>query len=669
MIKPNWDIFKAKFSENPQSNFEWFCYSLFCREFNKTIGIFRYKNQSAIETDPVQEKGEVIGWQAKFYGTSLSNHTTELIDVLEKARRDYANITKLILYTNEEWAQNKGKEPQGKKDVESKANEVGIKLEWRTASFFESTFVSVDNEKIAKHFFSFDKSIFDLIKNQQDHSENILNEIQTTIVFNVQNIKIDRSDNLEKIKTSLERVLILSGVGGVGKTATIKDFYEEMKDKIPFYIFKATEFELRNLSEFFTGYSFQDFLDGHKDDSDKIIVIDSAEKLLDLKNDDPFKEFLSIVVKENWKVVFTTRDNYLEDLNYKFFEIYKIAPLNINIQNLEAKELSKLSETYNFSLPSDEKLLDLVKNPFYLNEYLKFYKEGEQINYTDFKDKLWNKIIIKSKPAREQCFLKIALQRAADGQFFINPDCESEILDNELKKDGILGYESPHGYFITHDIYEEWALEKNIQIEFGKKTDTKTFFQNLGSYLPLRRAFRKWISEKLLLQNKEIKTFIEEAVKNNGVESFWKDEIFVSVLLSDFSSVFFELFKNKLLSAPEKVVKYDNSSKVVQSLTVNYKYEESLLHKMFFLLRIACKEVDDDFFKQLGVKSLNIFSLKYILTRPKGQGWKSLIKFVFENFDQVGMRNIHFILPIIHDWTSKFKEGETTKYSGLMEIK
>ena len=669
MIKPSWNIFKAKFSENPQNNFEWFCYSLFCREFNKIVGIFRYKNQSAIETDTVQEKEEVIGWQAKFYSTSLSNHTTELIGVLEKAKRDYTNITKLILYTNEEWVQNKGKEPQGKKDVEGKANTLGIKLEWRTASFFESTFVSVDNEIIAKHFFSLDKSIFDLIKNQQDHSENILSEIQTTIAFNGQNIKIDRSGNLEKIKTSLDKVLILSGVGGVGKTAVIKDFYEETKGKIPFYIFKATEFELRNISEFFTGYSFQDFLDGHKNDGDKIIAIDSAEKLLDLKNTDPFKEFLSIVVKENWKVIFTTRDNYLEDLNYQFFEIYGIAPLNINIQNLEAKELSKLSETYKFSLPSDEKLLDLVRNPFYLNEYLKIYKEGEQINYTDFKDKLWNKIIIKSKPAREQCFLKMALQRATDGQFFINPDCESEILDNELKKDGILGYESPHGYFITHDIYEEWALEKNIQIEFGKKTDTKTFFQNLGSSLPLRRAFRKWVSEKLLLQNEEIKTFIEEAVKNNGVESFWKDEILVSVLLSDFSSVFFEFFKNELLSIPEKVVKYDNSSKVVQSLTVNYKYEESLLHKMFFLLRIACKEVDDDFFKQLGVKNLNIFSLKYILTRPKGQGWESLIKFVFENFDQVGIRNIHFILPIIHDWTSKFKEGETTKYSGLMALK
>lgn len=670
MIKPNWKIFEAKFSENPQSNFEWFCYLLFCREYKKDTGIFRYINQSAIENNPIKEGKETIGWQAKFYSDSLSKTKckTGAIESLEKAKRDYPNITKFIFYTNQEWGQNKGKEPQGKKDIEKKADELGIEFIWNVASYFESPFVSTDNEIIAKHFFSLDKSIFDLIKNQQAHSENILNEIQTAIAFNNQNIKIDRNVDLEKIKISQEKVLILSGVGGVGKTALIKDFYEKTKGKTPFYLFKATEFELRSISEFFAGYSFQDFLDSHKEEADKIIVIDSAEKLLDLKNTDPFKELLSILVKENWKIIFTTRDNYLEDLNYQFFEIYKIAPLNINIQNLDITELSSLASTYSFTLPNDERLVDLVRNPFYLNEYLKFYKEGEQPNYTEFKDKLWSKIIIKSKPTREQCFLKIAFQRATDGQFFIIPDCESGILD-ELKKDGILGYESPHGYFITHDIYEEWALEKNIEVAFVKKTDIKTFFKSIGSSLTLRRAFRKWVSEKLLLQSKEIKEFIGRAIKNKEIEPFWKDEILVSVLLSDFSCVFFDFFKNELLGVPEKIVKYNNFSKVVQSITVDYKYEESLLHRIFFLLRIACKEVDNDFFKQLGVKNLNIFSLKYVLTKPKGQGWECLIKFVFENFDKVGTQNIHFILPIIHDWTSKFKEGETTKHSGLIALK
>ncbi len=247
VIKSDWNKFKAKFSGNPQKNFEWLCYSLFCQEFNKKTGIFRYKNQSAIETDPIQAEGEIIGWQAKFYGASLADTTckSDVIDALQKSKRDYKNITKFIFYTNQGWGQNKGKEPQGKKDIEGKADSLGIKFEWRVASFFESTFVSIDNEIIARHFFSLDKSIFDLIKRQQEHSENILREIQTAVTFNGQNIKIDRSVDLEKIKVSPERVMILSGVGGVGKTALIKDYYEEMKDKAPFYILKATEFEFK----------------------------------------------------------------------------------------------------------------------------------------------------------------------------------------------------------------------------------------------------------------------------------------------------------------------------------------------------------------------------------------------------------------------------------------
>ena len=612
---------------------------------NKPHGIFRYKNQSAIETNPIKTSDEIIGWQAKFYNTTLSNHKDELIRTIEKAKRDYPNITKLIFYTNEEWVQNKGKAPQGKIDVEKKAKELKIELEWRTASFFDSSLISIKNKLIAQHFFSLDKSIFDLIEEQQKHTENILNGIQTNIIFDNQDIEIDRDNILEELKKELKQVFIVSGVRGTGKTAIIKKLYEQLKEKIPFYIYKATEFELNNINDLFTNLNFQDFVEACKDDNDKIIVIDSAEKLLDLKNTDPFKEFLSNLIQSNWKIIFTTRDNYLEDLNYQFFEIYKIAPLNKNIQNLELKELNTISDQYKFLLPKDEKLLEFIKNPFYLSQYLKFYKKDEISDYQGFKEKLWNLIIKKSKPARVECFLKVAFDKVNKGQFFITPNCESQILDDELVKDGILDYEDPKGYFITHDIYEEWALEKIIEKEFTKKFDNKEFFERIGQSLPIRRSFRSWLSEKLLLEDDVIKEFIEEVIEDKKIKSFWKDEILVSVLLSDYSENFFEFFKDELLADNQKLTK-----------------------KLTFLLRIACKEVDEDFFKQLGLKNLNLFSLKYVLTKPKGQGWKSLIKFAFKNLDKIGIKNIYFVLPIIHDWNSKFKEGETTRFSSLIAL-
>ena len=303
-----------------------------------------------------------------------------------------------------------------------------------------------------------------------------------------------------------------------------------------------------------------------------------------------------------------------------------------------------MSQEHDFMLPQDEKMLELLRNPFYLNDYLKFYKAGEELDYSSFKSKLWNKNIKKSQPERERCFLQVAFKRASEGQFFIEPECSSNILDNELSRDGILGHETS-GYFITHDIYEEWALERVIEREFLKKVTNQEFFERIGESLPIRRSFRKWLSEKLLFKDEYIKTFIEEVISSGETQTFWKDEMLVSVLLSDYSYTFFEIFKNLLLGN-----------------------EQNLLKRLTFILRIACKEIDDDFLRQLGLYGSEVPSLKYISTRPRGQGWNSLIRFIFDNLNTIGVANSNFILPVINDWNSKFKLGETTKLSSLMAL-
>lgn len=644
MIRPNWNTFKAKFDENPQHNFEWFCYLLFCKQFDQPHGVFRYANQAAIETNLICVGDQKIGWQAKFYGSSLSDHKSDLLKTVSNAKKYYPTINKLFIYSNEEWGQNKGQIPAGQIEIEKLAVELDITLEWRTTSYFESEFVCVENESISKHFFSFDKSIFNLISDKQKHTSTILFRIQDCISFNNQIIEIDRSECSNELITQSNQISILSGAGGVGKTAVIKKLHEQFKDQSPFYVFKANEFEVANIDDLFKDFSFYEFSEAHKNEINKTVVIDSAEKLLDLHNAEPFNEFLSELIKNKWKVIFTTRDNYLEDLNYQFLEIYRISPNYISINNLNYDELITISEKHSFSLPKDEKLIELVKNPFYLEEYLRFYKENEELNYSEFKSKLWIKNIKKSKPEREICFLEVAFERADKGQFYVKPNFSSEVL-GKFVEDGILGYESP-GYFITHDIYEEWAIERFIQGKFVSKSDNRSFFDSIGQSLPIRRGFRNWLSEKLLLEEVDAKEFIQEVIQNQETEAFWKDEIFVSALLSNYSQTFFILFKNELLSN-----------------------EQELLKKLVFILRIACKEVDDSFFKLIGIKNQNLFTFKYVFTKPRGQGWSELIKFVFENLDSIGVKNINFVLPVIHDWNSKFKTGETTKLSSQIALK
>ncbi|UZJ39556.1 ATP-binding protein [Prosthecochloris sp. SCSIO W1102] len=646
MIKPNWHSFRAKFNDNPQTNFEWFCYLLFCHEFKTPAGLFRYKNQSGIETNPITKDGEVIGWQAKFYDTKLSDNKSDLKEMVAKSKRDYSNLTKIIFYTHQEWGQGKkDNDSEIKKEVDQTAKASGIKIEWRTASFFESLLVTVENEKISKHFFAPDKSIFDLLEEKQRHTENVLLEIKTDIDFSGKKIEIDRGELLDRLSDNLnqKQILIVSGVGGVGKTAVIKKLHENKKDSIPFYVFKASEFNKASINDLFKEYGLQDFADAHREETHKIVVIDSAEKLLDLTNTDPFKEFLTVLIKDNWQIIFTTRNNYLADLNYDFIDIYNIRPGNFDIHNLDHKELAEIAQANGFSLPEDAKLLELIKNPFYLSEYLSFYA-GENIDYLNFKEKLWSRIIVKTNPAREQCFLATAFQRANEGQFFVTPVCDAQILDT-LVKDGILGYETA-GYFITHDIYEEWALEKKIAADYIRKGHNREFFELIGESLPVRRSFRTWVSERLLLEDQSIVRFIGEIIKEDGVAKFWKDELWISVLLSDHSAAFFELFKEELLGN-----------------------DQGLLKRLTFLLRLACKEVDYDSLKQLGVSDLNLLAIKYVLTKPKGMGWQSAIRFIHDNLDTIGFKNIHFVLSVIHEWNQKVKKGETTRLSSLIAIK
>jgi energy-coupling factor transporter ATP-binding protein EcfA2 len=645
IIKPNWDVFKAKFSENPQNNFEWFCYLLFCIEFNLPAGLFRYKNQSGIETNPVKKDSEVIGWQAKFYETSLSVHKNDMVEMLKKVNRDYPDLTKIIFYTNQEWGQGKlQNDPQVKVDIETEATKYNIQIEWRTASFFETPFVTLGNQIYSRYFFSLDDSVIDSMLKMRRHTESLLQEIQTSIVFNEHKIELDRSQILQNLNKELEQkaILIISGEGGVGKTAVIKNLYKTLTDSTPFYMLRANEFEISNIDQLFGESNLVDFIKAHNQDNHKIFVIDSAEKLMALSNTTPFKEFLSVMLQNEWKILFTARSQYLLDINIHFIDNYQLTPSKFIINKLSKEELGNLSKEYNFIIPSDSKLLELITNPFYLNEYLRNHTDEANIGYIKFKELLWNKIIKKARPSREQCFLQVALKRANENQFYVTLDSHEL---NSLVEDGILGYETA-GYFITHDIYEEWALERIIQSEFIKKENNTTFLDRIGDALAVRRSFRNWISEKLFIEAESVKGFIEELIEDEQIKSFWKDEVMISVLLSDYSDSFFSSFERFFLDKGLE-----------------------LLQRISFLLRISCKEVDNHFFEQLGLKNIDILAAQYIFTKPIGDGWRSVIKFVHKNLDEIGLENVNFILPIIYDWNEKFMEGGITKVSGLIALK
>lgn len=680
----NWSNFKAKFNNQEQVAFERLCYLLFCKEHDKDLGIFRFKNQAGVETNPVENDGKVIVWQAKFYDTRLSEHKDDFIQSIETTKTRYQAVNKIIFYTNQEFGQGKrGTDPLYKMEIDNCAREKGIDIEWRTASYFESPFVCEKNFSIAQHFFSLQKGILDSIAELTLYTESVLKPIRTAISYGGKTIKLDRSQIVRNISDAMNgsSPVIVSGGAGVGKTAVIKDFYEIAKDSSPFFVFKATQFRnIAHINQLFKDYgeiTATDFVNEHKDLKTKFLVIDSAERLAEIEDHDVFGMFLTSLIDNGWTVIFTVRYNYLDDLRFQLKEIYGISFTSFNVQDLTQEEVEKIAADNNFKLPKSERLVTLLGTPLYLNEYLQNYAcIGENASYGDFREIIWKKQIQDTTKQtgnmhrrRENCFLKIARKRANDGGFFVKAeDCDQEALQR-LEADEIVKFDSnAGGYFITHDVYEEWALDKIIEQAFIGAKDYGSFYSQIGSSLPIRRAFRNWLSDKLFANDEDAKQLIEVTIKDGAVDSHWKDEVLVSVLLSDYSIVFFERFETELLEEPQRDVAQEWSSKTIRSIIVSFKYEDKLLYKILFLLRIACKAIDEEFLKLLGVSRTGAMSLKTVFTRPKGSGWDSVIAFINKHKEKFQSGYMNAVLPVLDDWNRIHKDGETTKNASQIAL-
>lgn len=684
LIEINWGNFRAKFNGREQRVFEWLCSLLFYKEHDRPTGELRYFNQPGIEAEPVTVGEEVIGWQAKFIDTDLAKYKNKLIEAIDTAKAQHEALTQIYFYVNLDFGRSRkadSKDPRYKTEIEEYAKTKGVLVTWRTASFFESPFVCEINANISKHFFTLDVSIIDFVQSIAHHSNAILEPIRSEIILQNRVLKIDRESEAQRIKDALltSSIVVISGDGGVGKTAVIKDFYNSVKGNIPFFVFKASEFNVSHINQLFKEYdnfTFLDFVSEHDEFKEKYIVIDSAEKLADIERVEVFQEFLSTLRTAKWKILFTTRQSYLDDLKYTLIEFYNTPFEPINISGLSHFELAKVSQEYNFILPHNERLLNVLENPFYLNEFLRIYPEGNgTTSYTAFRNAIWNRQVARSTyrkdnihRMREECFIELAYRRAASGGFFINLD-GFDVALQQLESDEIIKFDpKTRGYFITHDIYEEWALERKLEQTFHTRTTDIQFYEQIGDALAVRRAFRCWLSNKLEENDSNISRFIEATVSDEAIAQHWKDEAIVAALLSNYSSNFVQYFEGKLLDNTLQRETLNLLSKPNTKLSERGIFAKSLLYRIIFLLRVACKEVDQNFIRLLRVAHKAPLSLNVVITQPKGSGWNSVIAFLARHKEKIGLQPIHIILPLLDEWVRYHKQGETTKAAGQIAL-
>lgn len=648
MDSTNWNLFKAKNNNKESKVFENMCYLLFCAELDNRIGLFRYKNQTGIETEPLEKDGELYGFQSKYYDNSIGENKSDIIDSINKAKRENDRLKYFYLYVNKELSESskkRKKKPEYQKEIEAVASNNGLKLIWRVPSEIELQLSLPENRYIYDLFFETIKTEADLIDEIKNHNELILQDIENYINFNGINIKIDRKGIIEEIYSKLndKKNIIISGEGGCGKTAILKELYTSYLNNTPVCIFKASELNVDNINRIFNfgiDFTSTQFSNCFKDEEKKYFVIDSAEKLAELQNTDVLKNLLNFLRKDGWTLLFTVRHSYISDLEFQLKENFNLSYEIKDIENLSIEELRNTLTAKSINLPKNENLIELIRNLFYLKYYIKYYKSMNSVSdLNSFYEILWqnkiqNALITKEDIhiQRQNIFLEITRLRCETGRFYIQSTDFPPNIIAALKQDEIIEYDRNHnGVFITHDIYEEWGLNRIISIAYANRTEVSDFFKQIGTSLPVRRAFRLWLQNGLLDSSSSIISFIHEIFQNQNVEQYWKDELLIAVMLSNYADTFFSYFENDLI---------DNNF--------------NLLKRAIFLLRIACTEIADLF--------------DYEIYKPKGNGWKCIISLIYKHQEDFFENNFTAVLPILKYWTSNIKEGCVTKECGLLTL-
>lgn len=649
----DWAQFKINNYEKETTAFEEMIYLLFCSKYGREEGIFSYVNQPGIETEPIEIDGECIGFQAKYYTDRLSAHTKELIDTIEISKRRYPNLTKIEIYTNSQYGPGRGKgtnKPKSQIKVENIAKENNIKIDWFVKSNLDEILVLEKNKIIHDKFFGKEKSSLDYIIELNSYSESMFDSIGNKIVYNEkEEIKLDRSIYLQNISNALSEkdLLIISGNAGCGKSALVKEFHET--EKSPFLMFKVDDFDVDSIQELYNRFNLTlgEFRDFYNDSGEKFIFIDSSERISHLKNQRTFEEFLKLMVHDSWKIILASRNDYSDILRYNLNINYGLKVNEIKLPELTIDELEGIFRDNGLKIPVNSNIKNPLQNLFYLSLYLSNIENINQDNDDELKNILWEIIIKKSyqqsdnhHEKREHCFLEFVKNRSMNPHFKFKIDnvC-SEIL-NEFQRDGII--EIRYGrFFITHDVYEDWALEKIINNELIESNgDYTTFLNSISNSLKFNDAFRNWICNKLINDYEEASELVDYIVTNEKCDTSLIDEILLAVLQSN-------TFKSFLAKYKYIILKND------------YIFERIL----YWLKTVFIIEDDSEFSKIIKETSNNT------VYKPYGKNWEQFISFLYDNIEKITEKQMEYTVHSLLYWNKHHPKGRTTRYSSLIALK
>lgn len=152
-----------------------------------------------------------------------------------------------------------------------------------------------------------------------------------------------------------------------------------------------------------------------------------------------------------------------------------------------------MSAQYQFALPADTKLQDLLCNLFYLNLYLNLNhrSEDENMNIVLFREAIWSQVIrddfqqYNNLPVKRETFIQrmVCDMLAHERYTYSLKDTDEFETVSALENSGIIVpyQESRSDWLVSHDVYEEIVTSHIFTKRFKEEAySEKSFFCRSG---------------------------------------------------------------------------------------------------------------------------------------------------------------------------------------------
>lgn len=485
------------------------------------------------------------------------------------------------------------------------------------------------------------------IKKLTDHSEYIISGIRSTIG----GVHINRTSNFQELVEASETTefVFLSGERGCGKSSLIREFAEYMKERAPVFCLRTEDLDKAHLNSVFSSIglkgSIGELQEGLALMQKKYLLIESLEKLLELRYTAAFTDLLQFVRKNSgWTIIASGRDYAYQQIMFNFLQPSGISCSTVFVKELTNEQIQSLSEKLESLKPllNNEYIKPLMRNPFFTDIAYRITQAETEFIYSDgereFQAAVWRDIISKEHVRldgmpikRQETFMNIAVKRAKKMVYGISGMDYDPAVILKLEEDNLIIRNPVNGLIsLAHDVFEDWALIRYIEEIYQNNHDNiHEFLKCLGYEPAMNRAFRLWLHQKMRFED-DVTDIILTILNDKDVERCWQDETIAAIFLGENPNIFLEKLKNQLLTE-----------------------DSELLKRFCFILRISSKTPDQEMLNDVlnQNKELKI-EPQYLILKPYGNGWESLILFFYENKEQISQKLLSHVLEVLNDWSS-----------------